>query len=82
MPLVSTFSHFFLAPVMKVANLLNSVSKGMSTFSHFSQIFNLGCIIIASSVNGGRIRAKREDGPPSDSQNAEGNYEILLSLFQ
>jgi len=30
-----------------------------------------GCIIIASSVNGGRIRAKREDEPPSDSQNAE-----------
>jgi len=34
-----------------------------------SILIAVGCIIIASSVNGGRIRAKREDGPSSDSQN-------------
>ena len=51
LPLVSNFSHFFLAPVMKLANLL--YQKVCQFFSHVSQfLFNLGCIIIASSVNG------------------------------
>ena len=55
------------------------LSKGLSTFSHVSQIFNLGCIIIASSVNGELPPETTEQSAQTDvtgNEISEGNYEI------